>query len=431
MGQQLQPGGRDYKQVAVTHEYLLVYSKSDLSEINEIAKETEFTLFDNKGGFIARELRNRNPKFHSGNRSNLFYPFYVNPSIKNEYGYCAVSLSKNKEYNVEVKPYNSERKESVWRWRKDKAKNNIIIGDLDKSQIMAKQKRDGNWNIYEKNRKDTTKVKSLWNETEMRTENGTREIRELFETTSFDHPKPLGLLTRCLQMGADDNDLILDFFAGSGTTAHAVMQLNAEENRNLKFILCQIDEPIAEDKPAYQFCVGNNLPPVISSITIERLRRAGEKIKSEVQSAREATVGELNFDEADTEPIQNADTELSRSVDVGFKVFDLTDAPKLEVAEDGQISIQNTDTDPLSRIYNMIFSVGVDNPTSKIETVLENCLYRIGKNHYITNAEILDEAHNKHHLTDAIKNGNVYIDGWTASINTTLQTYKDDIKIVF
>ncbi len=93
--------------------------------------------------------------------------------------------------------------------------------------------------------------------------------------------------------------------------------------------------------------------------------------------------------------------------------------------------MQNIENDPLSRIYNMIFSVGIDNPTASPECVLENCLYKIDNNYYITNAEKLDKTENKHFLTDAIKNGKVYIDGWTASINTTLQNYKEDVRIVF
>ena len=68
------PGGRDYNQIAVTHEYFLIYVKSELSEINEIPKKIEFKFSDLKGGYDLRELRNRNPKFNSGNRPNLFYP---------------------------------------------------------------------------------------------------------------------------------------------------------------------------------------------------------------------------------------------------------------------------------------------------------------------------------------------------------------------
>ncbi|MDR1100951.1 MAG: site-specific DNA-methyltransferase, partial [Clostridiales bacterium] len=205
------PGGRDYKQVAITHEHILIYSKSDALELNELPAPAEYKFTDSQGGYNTRELRNRNPKFHSGNRPNLFYPFYVNPNSADKDGYCAVSLEKSAEYSIEVSPYNSVGKESVWRWGKAKASENIIMGDNDGSQILAKQKKDGDWNIYEKNRRSTTKVKSLWNETEMRTEDGTRLIRALFDNdTPFDHPKPLDLVKRCIRIGSSENDIILD-----------------------------------------------------------------------------------------------------------------------------------------------------------------------------------------------------------------------------
>jgi len=229
----------------------------------------------------------------------------------------------------------------------------------------------------------------------------------------FDFPKPTNLLQRIITLTTDENDIILDFFAGSGTTGHAVMQLNAEDGGNRKFILCQIDEPIKEDKPAYKFCIDNNLPPVISSITIERLKRAGEKIAKEIEAAN--SKNEL-FDE-----------DKKQVPDIGFKVFDSVEAPKLKVDDKGQISITENETDALSRIYNMIFTVGLDEPTQVPEEVVKDCIYKIGNHYYITNSEKITSDD----YSNAIKNGKVFIDGWTASLNGTLQNYKEDVKIVF
>ncbi len=403
------PGGRDYKQVAITNEYILAYSRSDLSEFNELPKNAEFQYFDSKGGYNLRELRNRNPKFHSGNRPNLFYPFYVNPESDDKY--CSVSLTRDVKHRIEVRPYNSQGKESVWRWGKEKAEKNIVISNLDLTQVVSKQKADGNWNVYEKNRRDSTKAKSVWDETEMRTENGTRSFRDLFLESYFDHPKSLDLVKRCIFMGSSESEIILDFFAGSGTTGHAVMELN-KDGGNRKFILCQIDEPIKEDKPAYKFCIDNKLPSVISSITIERLKRAGEKIKAEI--------------DVENRKIGMFEEDKKQVPDIGFKVFDSVEAPKL-VVEGEQIVMKLENNDTLSRIYNMIFSVGIDEPTQVPETVVEDCIYKIGKNYYITNSEKV----NSDDFSNAIKNGKVFIDGWTASLNGTLQHYKEDVKIVF
>ena len=270
------PGGRDYKQIAITNEYLLIYSKSASSVINEMPQDADFKFKDSFGGYDPRELRNRNPKFHSGNRPNLFYPFYVNPRIMDKNGYCAISLTKSEDYYIEVKPYNSQGAESVWRWGKQRAAENITLDSIDKSQIMARQKNDGGWNIYEKCRRSTTKAKSVWFETEMRTENGTREVRALFDTTYFDHPKPLGLLYRCAILGTEFDDIILDFFSGSATTAHAVMKLNAEDGGNRKFIMVQLPEKTDEKSEAYKAGYKN-----ICEIGKERIRRAGKKVKEE------------------------------------------------------------------------------------------------------------------------------------------------------
>lgn len=269
------PGGRDYKQVAITNEYLLVYSQ-EKAGLNEIAREGEFQFVDSTGGYNVRELRNRNPRFNRGNRPNLFYPFYVNPNISYE-GYCAVSLERTDEYCIEVKPYNSNGEESVWRWGRTKSESNIVLGDLDKSQVIARQKRDGGWNVYEKNRRATTKIKSLWDDTEMRTENGTRELRALFGKTYFDHPKPVDLIKRCFTVGSDPGDLVIDFFAGSSTSAQAILELNAESGDELSrsFIMVQLPEVCRNEtalKDGYS---------TIDKIGMRRIDLAADKIRRE------------------------------------------------------------------------------------------------------------------------------------------------------
>ncbi len=240
-----------------------------------------------------------------------------------------------------------------------------------------------------------------------------KDIQDLFPIPTFDTPKPIRLLHRIIGLGSNNNDIVLDFFAGSGTTGHAVMQLNAENGGNRKFILCQIDEPIKEDKPAYKFCIDNNLPPVISSITIERLKRAGELIAKDIE---DANIKSGMFEE-----------DKRQVPDIGFKVFDSVEAPKLKMDEKGQILITENETDALSRIYNMIFTIGLDEPTQVPEEVVQDSIYKIGNHYYITNSEKITSDD----YTNAIKNGKVFIDGWTASLNGTLQNYKEDVKIVF
>jgi adenine specific DNA methylase Mod len=245
-------------------------------------------------------------------------------------------------------------------------------------------------------------------------ETASSQLEELFGSKVFDFSKPVSLIKYLINFLVNDDDIILDFFAGSGTTGHAVMELN-KDGGNRRYIICQIDEPIdpAKKKEAYDFCVANNLEPVISSITIERLKRAGEKIVKDVEN--ENSKNEL-FDE-----------DKKQVPDIGFKVFDSVEAPKLKVDDKGQISITENETDALSRIYNMIFTVGLDEPIQAPEEVVKDCIYKIGNHYYITNSEKITSDD----YSNAIKNGKVFIDGWTASLNGTLQNYKEDVKIVF
>lgn len=127
---------------------------------------------------------------------------------------------------------------------------------------------------------------------------GRNEINKLIEEIQFDYPKPTKLLNRLLQIGSSNNSIILDFFAGSGTTAHATMQLNAEDGGNRKFICVQLQEPTDENSEAFK--AGYK---TISEITKERIRRAGEKIKSELK--------------------EDLFSKEGKTLDVGFRAFKL------------------------------------------------------------------------------------------------------------
>ncbi|BCD67605.1 site-specific DNA-methyltransferase [Nitratiruptor sp. YY09-18] len=106
------PGGRDYKQIAIMHEYVLVYRKSEKASLNEISKNIDFKYEDLKGKYNLRELRNRNPKFTKLNRPNLFYPIYINPNIIDNYGCSPISLNKSDDYYIEIYPLNSKKESS-------------------------------------------------------------------------------------------------------------------------------------------------------------------------------------------------------------------------------------------------------------------------------------------------------------------------------
>lgn len=137
--------GQTYKQLAKTHEYLLVYANSSETIVNELKKELSGDIkCDNISEFSERELRNRNPKYGKFNRPNLFYPIYANPNVKDKNGYSPVSDKRTLEYSIEILPYNSEMKESCWRWGKKKFNLNIGETSLD-STVVAREKSSGQY----------------------------------------------------------------------------------------------------------------------------------------------------------------------------------------------------------------------------------------------------------------------------------------------
>lgn len=330
--------GQTYKQISKTHEYLLVYTKHSETEFNELEKSddnNDLNLVDKTGRFNIREVRNRNPKFGRHNRPNLFYPIYVNPNVVDENGFCPISLEKSDAYCVEVIPLNSQGQESCWRWGQKKLLENNAT-DTMLSNVIAKIKNDGNYNIYEKYRKTTYKPKTIWEDVSVITEKGTVELGELGLAAYFDFPKPLELLRRAIQIGSNDNDIVLDFFSGSATTAHAVMQLNAEDGGNRKFICVQLPELCDEKSEAYK--AGYK---TICEIGEERIRRAGQKI----------------LEGQDTQ-IAMGDEE-KKPLDIGFKVFRL-DTSNLKIWDSTPITGDNQLEMFTERMNSMIDSIKDD-----------------------------------------------------------------------
>ena len=388
-----QGGGNDSSLVIIEHEYLLCFCKSKKSAYFNLDPKYElddkaYPFSDDQGDYGLITL----------DKSSLGYIASLDFEIKDKAGNSYYPRNENGE------------KKFRWRWGKEKVKKEYDKLIFKNGKVYTKYYRP----------EGITPKSLLVDSCYGRTASGNDDIKFLFGINPFNYPKPIALITHLIRISTSSNDIILDFFAGSGTTGQAVMQLNEEDGGMRTFILCQLDEPIKEDKPAYKFCVDNDLPPVISSITIERLRRTGEKIAKELEN----TSSESNLFEKKT----------TGKCDIGFKVFDSIEEPKLEVDKKGQISIVSNENDTLSRIYNMIFTVGLDAPTQVPEEVVTDCIYRIGENYYLTNSEKINMDAYANVIRNAFGNsakGQVFIDGWTASINETLQSYKEDVKIVF
>ena len=232
------PGGRDYGGIALTHDYVVVYRKTLETELNSISVEVESSLplTDEDGRFKVRELRNRNIRFNNLNRPNLYYPIYVNPDEPDENNLHKVSLVKIDGW-VEVFPLESQGVKTVWRWQPE-----TVFQNLNRN-VMGKKKRDGNFQIVEKYRKDTKRERSILSHKDYRNERGTLTLKSIFGGESvFDYPKSDLLIKRLIELGIDNDGIVLDSFAGSGTTAHAVLALNKEDGGNRKFILVECED---------------------------------------------------------------------------------------------------------------------------------------------------------------------------------------------
>lgn len=221
------PRGRDYGGVANMHEFINVYAKSfdyELYRLEEPNKEFPFT--DKVGGFEIRELRNRNIKFNDKNRPNLVYPFFVNPKEEDKNGFYTISLNEKTGW-IKVMPAQSQGVQTVWRWGKEKAIKEMNIN------ICGKQMQNGGWQIVEKYREKSTMARSVWWDKNVNSERGTLHLKELFNGKIFDHPKPEETMQRIIEMSTRQDDIVLDFFGGSGTTGTVAMKMRRQ------FILCE------------------------------------------------------------------------------------------------------------------------------------------------------------------------------------------------
>lgn len=316
--------GQTYNQIAKTHEYILVYTKSidgDLLELEKNGENSDLNLADEISNYNIRELRNRNPKFGKHNRPNLFYPIYVNTKSADKDGFYPTSLEKLDDYNVKVEPFNSKGIESCWRWGTSKFSDNVNSNTL-LSNVIAKEKGDGSFGVYEKYRKTTFKPKSIWDDNSFLTETGTVEVKKLGFDGEFDFPKPVELIKKCIELTVEKNDLVLDFFAGSGTTGQAISELNQEDGGNRTYILVQLPEQTSEKSEAYKAGYKK-----ISDITIERNKRVIEKI---IHKKKQAQPDLFKQEEREQEQLKG----------LGFKVFKLqkSNFPRVEYAPNPELT---------------------------------------------------------------------------------------------
>lgn len=264
------PNGRDYGHIAKNHEFCVFYSKNiekcETSLLPDLAKT--FKYEDDISGFNIHPLYNSNEAFHKDNRPNLYYPFYVYTDRPVEGlgdDFYEIGLENNTN-SIEVYPPLSQKNavQFVWRWGKEKALKNI------NQEIIGYKTSSGEYRIVQKMRTDEKLIRSIITGKEYTSRRGTAEVESLLGGKLFSFPKPLELLTKFVKVGTGEDSLVLDMFAGSSTSAEAVMRSNAEDMGKRKYVMIQLPETN-----------GQSNFKTIAELSKERIRRAAANIKQE------------------------------------------------------------------------------------------------------------------------------------------------------
>ena len=312
-------------------------------------------------------LHNGTAAFQINNRPNLCYSIYYNlddesvllldEKIKGSSGWELVLSDKGKNLltknYIRIVPkrnekYNTQR---VWRWGKEKFLNEY------KTELML-VKEDGGYYFYQKERAQDDGIvdQKYTNYVDIDTSRGKNELNDLFGNIAiFNFPKPIELIKYLIDILCDKNDIILDFFSGSATTAHAVMQLNVEDGGNRKFIMVQLPELCDEKSEAYKAGYKN-----ICEIGKERIRRAGKKILEEkilkIQNEQIKQIDEKTF---------TLDGEIQLP-DIGFRVLKLDSSNMKDVYYTPSETLQANLLDMVSNIKedrspeDLLFQVMLD-----------------------------------------------------------------------
>lgn len=216
------PSAIDYGCIAKMHEYALMYSKNSLQvKCYQLTEEDKkFDYKDELGEFIIYPLYNGNVAFNPQTRPNLFYPFYLNPNHMLDDNFYEIGLEP-KEGWIEVWPVISKKDgiQRVWRWGKEeKARKNL------NKEIVGYKNREGEYRIVQKYRSDKKTIRSLLVDKCFSSRRGTAEVQELFGRKVFSFPKPTELLQQFVESGTSSDDIVLDFFSGSASSAQAIMK---------------------------------------------------------------------------------------------------------------------------------------------------------------------------------------------------------------
>jgi len=296
------PTGQGTRGLVSELDYVVIYSKSDEGDFNGVEFDEEdkqiYNQTDEKGQYLTRPLRKTGGEDKREDRPSMYYPLTA-PN------------------NTEIYPVGPGGYESRWRCSLSKYKELEGDGMIEWKEINEDESLV--WKPYLKFYLEgrLKQPSDLWKNMDGN-KKASIDLKKLLEEKIFDFPKPVEVIKKCALISSDKNDIILDFFAGSGTTGQAITELNQEDGGNRKYILVQLPEATDEKSEAYKAGYKK-----ISDITIERNKRVVEKIIKEKK-------------EAQPDLFSKKESEYEQLKGLGFKVFKLkkSNFPRVEYAPD-------------------------------------------------------------------------------------------------
>lgn len=270
---QVNPRGRHLDRfIAKTHESILVFVRDASTDaIEGVAKEgrmaEEYQRSDDRGPYRLLGLRNRNQAFNPNTRPNLYYPLYVSESDGR------VSATRDSRFVAEVHPDAPDGTQTCWTWGRQR-----VAADND---LLTAERAGDEWRVFRKDylygadgETAKTLVKSAWLDPEFSNDYGRKAVKEQFNAPVMDFPKSPFLIKRLIEIGARKDSIVLDFFAGSATTAHAVMMANAKDGGHRRFIMIQLAEQCTPKSEAARAGYAT-----VSELARERVRRSGAAVR--------------------------------------------------------------------------------------------------------------------------------------------------------
>ncbi|MFP6270801.1 site-specific DNA-methyltransferase [Helicobacter pylori] len=341
------------------HEFLLCYAKNK-EFINLLGGEKNLENYKNPDN-------DPNGAWTSGNPTKPGYAKIQNFPLTNPY-------TKAIEYPPEGRS---------WVFTEKTIQNFINEGRLVFKKEHKEDERIFIYKHYLKDLKTTKKTfdSLIFSDNCYMNQAATKELLNLGMGEYFTYPKGVDFMAKIVEHATEKGDIILDFFAGSGTTAHAVMELNAEDKGNREFILVQIDEEIKEDKSAYDFCknVLKSAKPVISDITIERVKRAAQKI---IESSKDS------------------------GLDLGFKVYTLQDKAQITNDKEEITLFNHSHLTPFDKALNLALQCG-KTLNCVLEIIIKDKLYKCEDAYFC----IVCDQEAQEYLAKS-KNEMIFLDGY-------------------